>query len=156
VVPPGGGQAWGLWTGGCAAALVGKSTCERARGDNAALLTEATANQVNQFGGYTGMTPKDFIQFVSEIAHKVGLSTDWVMFGGDHLGPVCWANETHQSAMEKAEQLVADYARAGFRKIHLDCSMPCADDPDNLCNEEVAARAVRLAQAAEGAGQGIH
>lgn len=150
------GQPVGLYSVCCATPLVVEAACEQARDDNAVLLIEATANQVNQFGGYTGMTPKDFIQFVSEIAHKVGLSTDWVMFGGDHLGPVCWTNETHQSAMEKAEQLVADYARAGFRKIHLDCSMPCADDPDNLCNEEVAARAVRLAQAAEGASQGIH
>ncbi|HEV8688844.1 MAG TPA: class II D-tagatose-bisphosphate aldolase, non-catalytic subunit, partial [Ideonella sp.] len=24
------------------------------------LLVEATSNQVNQFGGYTGMTPRDF------------------------------------------------------------------------------------------------
>ena len=29
------------------------------------LLVEATSNQVNQFGGYTGMKPADFIGFPS-------------------------------------------------------------------------------------------
>ena len=29
-----------------------------------ALLVEATSNQVNQHGGYTGMRPNDFIKFV--------------------------------------------------------------------------------------------
>ena len=29
------------------------------------LLIEATSNQVDQFGGYTGMTPADFHGFVS-------------------------------------------------------------------------------------------
>lgn len=28
------------------------------------VLIEATSNQVNQFGGYTGMTPADFREFV--------------------------------------------------------------------------------------------
>lgn len=30
---------------------------------NKPLLIEATSNQVNQFGGYTGMKPKDFVAF---------------------------------------------------------------------------------------------
>ena len=29
------------------------------------LLIESTSNQVDQFGGYTGMTPKGFIAYVS-------------------------------------------------------------------------------------------
>ena len=32
------------------------------------VLIEATCNQVNQFGGYTGMTPADFRRFVLAIA----------------------------------------------------------------------------------------
>ena len=32
------------------------------------LLVEATCNQVNQFGGYTGMTPKDFVAYIRSIA----------------------------------------------------------------------------------------
>ena len=35
---------------------------------NAPALIEATANQVNQFGGYTGMYPKDFYEMVLKMA----------------------------------------------------------------------------------------
>ena len=33
---------------------------------NAPVLIEATANQVNQFGGYTGMYPQDFYRRIME------------------------------------------------------------------------------------------
>ena len=33
---------------------------------NTHLLIESTCNQVNQFGGYTGMTPADFAAFVEK------------------------------------------------------------------------------------------
>ena len=35
------------------------------------VLIEATANQVNQFGGYTGMKPADYRDFVYKIADEV-------------------------------------------------------------------------------------
>jgi D-tagatose-1,6-bisphosphate aldolase subunit GatZ/KbaZ len=53
--------------------------------------------------------------------------------------------------MAKAEQMVRDYVAAGFGKIHLDCSMACGGDPEPLPEELVAARAARLAAAAESA-----
>lgn len=39
---------------------------------NNKVLIEATSNQVNQFGGYTGMTPAHFRDFVLNIAKHVG------------------------------------------------------------------------------------
>jgi D-tagatose-1,6-bisphosphate aldolase subunit GatZ/KbaZ len=51
--------------------------------------------------------------------------------------------------MAKAEAMVAAYAAAGFSKIHLDASMGCAGEPEALDDAETAARAVRLARAAE-------
>jgi D-tagatose-1,6-bisphosphate aldolase subunit GatZ/KbaZ len=51
--------------------------------------------------------------------------------------------------MAKAEVMVAAYVAAGFRKIHLDCSMSCQGDPVPLPEAEVVKRAVRLAHAAE-------
>ena len=57
------------------------------------LLVEATSNQVDQFGGYTGMTPDRFRDFVWGIADKVGFSHDRLCLGGDHLGPNCWQDE---------------------------------------------------------------
>jgi len=48
--------------------------------------------------------------------------------------------------------MVAAYVEAGFEKIHLDASMPCADDPPSLDDRTIAARAVQLCRAAEEAG----
>jgi D-tagatose-1,6-bisphosphate aldolase subunit GatZ/KbaZ len=121
---------------------------EAARSGQYALI-EATSNQVNQFGGYTGMTPVDFRQYVAQIAARVSFPMDRVLLGGDHLGPNCWRSETAAVALERSERLVADYVAAGFRKIHLDCSMSCADDPKVLSDSAVADRAARLCRASE-------
>jgi len=121
---------------------------EARRADHYALI-ESTSNQVNQFGGYSGMTPVDFREYVAGIAARAALPMHRVLLGGDHLGPNCWRAEPSAVAMERSEQLVADYVAAGFRKIHLDCSMSCADDPAVLSDAIVAARAARLCQASE-------
>ncbi|TGB82614.1 tagatose-bisphosphate aldolase subunit GatZ [Escherichia sp. E3659] len=113
------------------------------------VLIEATSNQVNQFGGYTGMTPADFREFVFTIADKVGFARERIILGGDHLGPNCWQQETSDVAMEKSIELVKAYVRAGFSKIHLDASMSCAGDPIPLAPETVAERAAVLCFAAE-------
>ncbi len=112
------------------------------------VLIEATCNQVNQFGGYTGMRPVDFVRFVYELADRVGFPHQNIILGGDHLGPLVWSQEPARQAMEKARDLVTEYVRAGFGKIHLDCSMPCADDND-LPVKVIAARTAELAAAAE-------
>lgn len=113
------------------------------------VLIEATSNQVNQFGGYTGMRPADFRDFVLGIADKVGFPVSRLILGGDHLGPNCWQGEPAESAMQKAEVLVSEYVTAGFSKLHLDASMSCADDPVPLAPVTVAERAARLCRAAE-------
>ncbi len=117
----------------------------------APLLIESTCNQVNQYGGYTGMTPADFIRFVHEIAGRLRFPSASLILGGDHLGPSVWQAERAGQAMEKAHVLVRDYVRAGYAKIHLDASMSCADDPAGvpLDIELSAARTADLAKTAE-------
>lgn len=113
-------------------------------------LIEATCNQVNQFGGYTGMTPKDFVNYVRGIAEEINFPFEGIILGGDHLGPNVWQNEPAESAMQKSEEMIRQYVEAGFTKIHLDCSMKLADDPAGMLNVEVIARrAARLAKVAE-------
>ncbi|SFC80308.1 D-tagatose-bisphosphate aldolase, class II, non-catalytic subunit [Tropicimonas isoalkanivorans] len=112
-------------------------------------LIEATCNQVNQDGGYTGMTPADFRAFVEDIADRVGLSRERIILGGDHLGPNPWKDRPADTAMEKAEAMIAAYAEAGFTKLHLDCSMGCAGEPVALPDTTTAERAARLAARAE-------
>jgi len=51
--------------------------------------------------------------------------------------------------MNKAEAMIVAYARAGFTKLHLDTSMGCAGEPFALDDATTAARAARLAAAAE-------
>ena len=113
------------------------------------VLIEATCNQVNQHGGYTGMQPVDFRRFVEGVAAQQGFDTKNLILGGDHLGPNPWKQLAADVAMENACQMVAAYAAAGFTKIHLDTSMSCAGDPPQLPEEIVAARAARLAVIAE-------
>jgi D-tagatose-1,6-bisphosphate aldolase subunit GatZ/KbaZ len=113
------------------------------------LLIEATCNQVNQDGGYTGMTPTDFRTFVYQIAEEVGFDTGRIILGGDHLGPNPWKNLPAEEALNKAEVMIAAFAQAGFTKLHLDCSMGCAGEPVALSDKETAARAARLAKVAE-------
>ena len=115
------------------------------------VLIESTCNQVNQFGGYTGMTPMDFMHFVSKLAGDNGFPVDRLILGGDHLGPGIWQNEPASSAMQKSAEMVASYIKAGYTKIHLDTSMKLWDDDPShpLPIEEAARRTVLLAKVAE-------
>jgi D-tagatose-1,6-bisphosphate aldolase subunit GatZ/KbaZ len=134
--------------------LVIEAACMTAQLDRSTVAIEATCNQVNQEGGYTGMRPRDFVDLVYGVAQKVGLPWEQVMLGGDHLGPAPWhKKDTASVAMEKACRMVDDYVMAGFRKIHLDASFLCQDDPRNLPKEKweelVAERAAVMCLAAE-------
>lgn len=143
------GKAVGIYSVCSAHPLVLQAAILRAKQDNSLLLIEATANQVNQFGGYTGQTPVDFIANVRQLAQQLGLPLSQLVFGGDHLGPVCWRNEPAAAAMQKSADLIAAFVQAGFSKIHLDTSMPCADDPAQLTQETIASRAAQLCAVAE-------
>jgi D-tagatose-1,6-bisphosphate aldolase subunit GatZ/KbaZ len=117
------------------------------------LLIEATSNQVNQFGGYTGMKPVDFHRFVHEIAARTGFAASSLWLGGDHLGPNPWRSEPATEAMVNASEMIHQYVCAGFRKIHLDCSMTCAGDAEPLAEALIAQRAAQLCAVAERAWQ---
>lgn len=126
--------------------LVIETILERAKLKNVPALIEATANQVNQYGGYTNMKPQDFKDLVIQIAKKTGVDENLIILGGDHLGPLIWKDETEEEAMKKADELVYEYVAAGFTKIHLDTSMKLADDAvdEMLSVETIARRGVRL------------
>ena len=108
--------------------LVIEAILEHAKMMGKPILIEATANQVNQFDGYTGMKPQDFVNFIKEVAAEVGLDEHLIILAGDHLGPLAWAGESAESAMEKAKELVRLFVLAGFTKIHLDTSMKLGGD----------------------------
>ncbi|MBF9014636.1 MULTISPECIES: class II D-tagatose-bisphosphate aldolase, non-catalytic subunit [unclassified Oceanispirochaeta] len=125
----------------------------QATDDNSILCIESTSNQVDQFGGYTGMTPDMFITYVKGLAEELAFPTDKLLFGGDHLGPNAWQNLTAAEAMMNAKDLISAYVKAGYLKIHLDTSMFCLDDQGDrqnpLSDKVVALRASELCMVAE-------
>lgn len=143
------GKRRGIYSVCSANRLVLEAAFAQAKQDGSPLLIEATCNQVNQDGGYTGQTPAQFRDYVHAIANEVNFGTERLILGGDHLGPNPWRALPAKAAMEKAGVMVAAFASAGFKKIHLDASMRCADDPRVLANEEIAERAAKLCEIAE-------
>ncbi len=113
------------------------------------LLIEATCNQVNQDGGYTGMTPAGFRRFVEDIALRTGFPLSRLILGGDHLGANPWKHLPPEQALAKADTMIRAYAAAGFTKLHLDCSMGCLGEPVALDDATTSTRAAALAAAAE-------
>ncbi|WP_432719385.1 D-tagatose-bisphosphate aldolase, class II, non-catalytic subunit [Jeongeupia wiesaeckerbachi] len=145
------GQPTGIYSVCSAHPLVLEAALRQGLEDDSVVLIEATSNQVNQFGGYTGMQPADFRDFVFGLADKAGFDTARLILGGDHLGPNAWRQLPAAEAMVLAGDMVRGYVAAGFRKIHLDCSMSCAGDPLPLSDAVVAGRAAQLCAIAEAA-----
>ena len=143
------GEAVGIYSVCSAHPLVIEASVLQALDDGGYLLAEATSNQVDQFGGYTGMKPEDFRRLVLELARRHGLPDNRIVLGGDHLGPNRWQERPAEEALSYAGDLVASYVAAGFTKLHLDCSMACADDTSPLDDSVVARRAAILASRAE-------
>jgi D-tagatose-1,6-bisphosphate aldolase subunit GatZ/KbaZ len=148
------GHRSGIYSVCSAHPFVLRAAAEQAVADGSLLLIEATSNQVNQFGGYTGLRPRDFRELAEEIAANAGLALQNLVLGGDHLGPNPWQKLPAEQALAHGEEMIAEYVSAGFTKIHLDASMSCAGDGEHLSDQEVALRAVRLCRAAEAARTG--
>lgn len=123
----------------------------QALADNSLALIESTSSQVNQFGGYTGLTPAQFAASVKQAARRIGIPESQVLLGGDHLGPYPWRNQPAATALANARELVRSCVLAGYGKIHLDASTACADDKGGIDEGLVADRAAALCHAAEDA-----
>jgi D-tagatose-1,6-bisphosphate aldolase subunit GatZ/KbaZ len=145
------GEAVGIYSVCSAHPRVLQAALRFAQRTGGIAVIEATSNQVNQDGGYTGMRPAAFRERTLGLATAIGLPHDRVVLGGDHLGPNCWQRLAAAAALAKAEVMVAEYVTAGFRKIHLDCSMSCADDPRALDDEVIAGRNAALCAMSEAA-----
>ena len=147
------GKAVGIYSACSANSFVIEAVLKKGLEDNSCVLIESTANQCDQFGGYTGMKPIDFKNYVYEIADKLGFDKNKIFLGGDHLGPLTWTSLNEKEAMANSEVLIDAYVSAGFTKIHVDTSMKVADDDPNvrLSDETIARRGVHLVKVAENA-----
>ena len=143
------GRPTGMYSVCSAHPWVIEAALDQALADGTELLIEATSNQVNHWGGYTGMKPGEFRDMVAGMAAAKGFDASRLILGGDHLGPHPWRTLPAAEALCEAERTVEAYARAGFTKIHLDASMACADERDPLAEQTIAERAAALCAAAE-------
>ena len=133
--------------------IVIEAVLEQQKRFDGPVLIEATSNQVNQFGGYTGMLPADYRDFVYRIADRIGFDRSKIILAGDHLGPQPFQNQPAAEALPNAAEMVRLYVEAGYTKIHLDTSMRVADDDRNvrLSDEIIASRGAELMKVAEAA-----
>ena len=145
------GENVGIFSVCCSNQYVIEAAMQKLLNKNISLLVEATANQVDQFGGYTGMKPKEYVKYIYSIADKVGFPKERIILGGDHLGPLTWRTINPREAMENAKNLIREYVLAGFSKIHIDTSMPLNGDFENEIFDDslIAKRASVLCKVAE-------
>lgn len=145
------GKNVGIYSVCSANGYVIEAAFKRGLSDGSCVLIESTANQCDQNGGYTGMTPADFKKFVLEIADRNGFDRNRIFLGGDHLGPLTFAYKDEAEAMADSEELIRHYVAAGFTKIHIDTSMKVNSDPEDvrLSDEIIAGRGAHLAKVAE-------
>ena len=146
------GEPIGITSICSANAYVIKAAIINAKINDQVLVIESTSNQVDQYGGYTGITPSEFRKYVYNIASRYKFPYENLILGGDHLGPNSWQNENLSSALLKAKELISAYLSAGYTKIHLDASMKCLDDGDPsipLNSEIIAERTAILCRQAE-------
>ena len=145
------GKAVGIYSACTGNALVLEACMRHAAATGTPLLIEATANQVDQYGGYTGRKPADFMAMIRDLSEKTSLPMERIVLGGDHLGPLTFSGYEEEKAMAESAELIRQYVLAGFTKIHIDTSMKVAsDDPQTrLSDEVIARRGAFLAQVAE-------
>jgi D-tagatose-1,6-bisphosphate aldolase subunit GatZ/KbaZ len=104
-----------------------KSLIIFARYNNLPLLIETTSNQINQYGGYTNLKPKQFVNKIKKIAKNLNFKNE-IIFGADHLGPLPWKHLGANKAIKNAKQLIRAVVTAGYKKIHIDTGMKLKGD----------------------------
>jgi D-tagatose-1,6-bisphosphate aldolase subunit GatZ/KbaZ len=147
------GEPFGIYAACTANAYAIRAVLQQALRDGTVALIESTASQVNLSGGYTGLTPHRFRRQVLQMAMQIGLPSDRIIVGGDHIGPHPWRHASADHALQQASALASACVQAGYRKMHLDTTTPCGNEawqPDgSLPLELISRRAADLCRVAE-------
>jgi tagatose-1,6-bisphosphate aldolase non-catalytic subunit AgaZ/GatZ len=101
-----------------------KAALKSARRNNAPIKFAATLNQVDIDGGYTGLTPKEFVKTIREEARLINLNVP-VIVAIDHGGP--WLKDLHarerwsyEETMNFVKKSFEAAVEAGYDLIHVD------------------------------------
>ena len=123
------GETVGVYSVCSAHPLVIEAAVLQALDDEGYLLVEATSNQVDQFGGYTGMSLGTFGGSYWAWQDAMGCRKIASSWAATTSAPTGGRSSPRRKLWRTRGILSKSYVAAGFTKIHLDCSMPCADDP---------------------------
>lgn len=101
-----------------------RAALKSAKRNNAPVKFAATLNQVDLDGGYTNMTPDEFVKTIKEEARRINLKSP-VIIAIDHGGP--WLKDiqrtekwTFERAISGIKQSFEAAIEAGFDLIHVD------------------------------------
>jgi len=118
-----------------------RAAIRAARRNNAPIMFAATLNQVDQDGGYTGMTPRQFVETIrmeTEAIHFTGP----VVIAVDHGGP--WLQDNHRTerwtleeTMQWVKRSFAGAIDAGYDMIHVDPTVDIELPPGKIIPVEV-------------------
>ena len=126
-----------------------KASLQSAKRNNAPIKFAATLNQVDNDGGYTGFTQKEFVDTIREEARVINY-TGPVIIAIDHGGP--WLKDKHklenwsyEKSMAGVKESFEKAIDAGYDLIHVD---PTVDNTlqkgETIAIEVVAERTIEL------------
>lgn len=126
-----------------------KASLQSAKRANAPIKFAATLNQVDSDGGYTGFTPKEFVDTIREEARVINF-TGPVIVAIDHGGP--WLKDKHrlenwsyEQSMAAVKQTFEEAIEAGYDLIHVDPTVDITlPKGQSIQIEVVAERTVEL------------
>ncbi|MCJ7467301.1 MAG: class II D-tagatose-bisphosphate aldolase, non-catalytic subunit [Maribacter sp.] len=105
-------------------ATVMKAVLNSAKKYNAPIKFASTLNQVDLDGGYIGLTPKQFVDTIKQMAKAIHLQAP-VLIAIDHGGP--WLKDVHRKenlnyaqTMGRIKESFGAAIEAGYGLIHVD------------------------------------
>jgi D-tagatose-1,6-bisphosphate aldolase subunit GatZ/KbaZ len=131
-----------------------RAALKSAKRCNAPVKFAATLNQVDLDGGYTGLTPSEFVKTVHLHARNLNVTSP-IIIAIDHGGP--WLKDLHKSekwpyakTMEAVAKSFEAAIEAGYDLIHVDPTVDITLAGDkNISIATVAERTVELIRHAE-------
>jgi D-tagatose-1,6-bisphosphate aldolase subunit GatZ/KbaZ len=131
-----------------------RAALKSAKRCNGPIKFAATLNQVDLDGGYTGLTPSEFVRTIR--LHAINLNvTSPVIIAIDHGGP--WLKDVHNrekwpysKTMPAVKKSFEAAIKAGYDLIHVDPTVDITlDSGKNISIEVVAERTLELIEHAE-------
>lgn len=121
-----------------------RASLRAAKRNNAPIKFAATLNQVDLDGGYTGLTPYEFVKTIRQEAQAINLKSP-VIIAIDHGGP--WLKDKHNNEKYSYENTMEDVKKsfeaaieAGYDLIHVDPTIDVTLSKGQIIDIDVVAK----------------